>query len=123
MTFDEYYEHFCQMLLLDDDFKQVELEVELLPGESTEDAFIRFMLDNEYMVEYNDGYLYDMQKLREFDSNLAKIIEATVNAELYSTMDDLVEKGIVTQSIDEDGEAVWLLDQENASWLKDYLSE
>lgn len=108
MNFEDYQEIYVEILKLDEDFNTIMLPVDLQPGEDESEAFYRFLVSEGFIETNGDNWkIKDREKIKEFDPNLLKILDAMIMSNVYAEIDRLLELGVVYMTVDEDGNIVY----------------
>lgn len=120
MKYEDYREIYADALKLDDDFETVILPVEIEEGETQEEAFLRFLL-NEDLVEVDEEHwrIKDRGRINEYNPNLLKVLDAMIMASVMAEMDSLIEMGYVYMTVDEEGNIIYELTETGLAYTED----
>lgn len=124
MDAEVYREMMINNLKADESFSTVEIPVDLLPGETEDEAAERWLYAQGILSNDENGMVrIDREKADAFDPNLFKVLNAVFEPELLSTLDSLVESGMIWQSVNDEGEAVYGLTQDGLDFVKNEMGQ
>lgn len=121
MNYDEYQKLYADALRLDKEFETVVLPVEVQDGETPDEAFMRFLVD-EGLIETNgpDKWrITDRDKIRDYNPSLLKFLDAIIMASVHAEMDELINAGLVFMTADEEGNIVYELTEAGKNYTSD----
>ena len=119
MKYEDYRTMYNEALRLDEGFSTVVLPVEVQPGETEDDAFIRFLVNSDFIeMRKNQWRIKDREKIESYDPNLLKILDSMIMATIRSEMDQLIELGFVYMTADEEGNIVYDLTEAGKEYLE-----
>lgn len=104
----EYQEILLDVLSHEEGFKRIEVPVEVEPGESDQEAWFRWMID-QHMIDFDEHgtlFIVDKEKIKNFDPNMLKILNALIKADTYARLDMMEDAGILYTSVDPDGNII-----------------
>lgn len=107
MNQEEYNELYEKALALDDDFEPVQLDYDILPGETRGQAQTRCLTDLGILIPVVGGYLIDSDAAAKYDPNLLKVLEALAMAETLAALDKQVEEGKLILTVNDEGYIVY----------------
>jgi len=120
MKFEEYQKLYAEALKLDDEFETVQLPVELKEGETPQEGFLRFLIEQDLIESQGDYWrIKDREKINDFNPNLLKILDAMVMASVHAEMDTLMELGYVYMTVDEEGNILYELTEAGEEFVRD----
>lgn len=105
----EYFDTYLGMLALDADFAPIEIPIDLLPGEDEGEAIYEWLINNNIIYLQGDMIFINEEVAKTYDPNLFKFLQAMSIAESQQALDSLEERGLVSSSINSDGEIVYFL--------------
>jgi hypothetical protein len=114
MNHDEYQKLYADALSLDKDFETIVLPVEVQNGESPDEAFMRFLV-NEGLIETqgeDKWRIPDRDRINNYNPSLLKFLDAIVMASVHAEMDELIEEGFAYMTADDEGNIVYELTEE-----------
>lgn len=118
MKFEEYQDLYMRALQLDSDFKEIEIPVEVSPGESPTEALLRFLEEKGFIEIFDDFFnIIDREAIIKFDNNLMKLLDAICMSNAMAEMDQFEEKGWVYTSVDDEGQIIYILTEEGKKFL------
>jgi hypothetical protein len=110
-------------LKLDPDFKLV-IPIDPLPGETEEDTIIRYFVQEGVFVVREPGiYDTDVERAKELDINIYKLIQAFKAAEFAETLEMLEQDGYAYTTVDSDGNIQYGLTPEGTRYLEELNSK
>lgn len=121
MNHEEYQKLYADALRLDNEFETIVLPVEVQEGETPDEAFMRFLV-SEGLIETqgeDKWRIPDREKIRNYNPNLLKFLDAIVMASVHAEMDELIEAGFVFMTADEEGNIVYELTEEGRRYTGD----
>ena len=120
MKYEDYREMYHKALLLDKEFRTVILPVQVEDDETEDEAFLRFLVDREFVECKGDQWrIINRDKIEEFNPNLLKILEARIMAAIRAEMDELVDLGFVYMTADNDGNIIYELTEAGQAYVQD----
>lgn len=120
MNYEDYRNMYNQVLKLDKEFDTVILPVEVEPGESEDDAFIRFLIESDFIESRGDQWrIKDRKKIEAFNPNLLKVLDAMIMATVRAEMDELIDLGFVFMTADEEGNIVYHLTEAGEKYVEE----
>lgn len=105
----EYFDTYLGMLALDADFAPIEIPIDLLPGGDEGEAIYEWLISNNIIYLQGDMIFINEEVAKTYDPNLFKFLQAMSIAESQQALDSLEERGLVSSSINSDGEIVYFL--------------
>lgn len=119
MKYEDYREMYNKALLLDEEFNTVILPVDIEDGETEDEAFLRFLLEKEFVECKGDQWrIINRDKIEEYNPNLLKLLEARVMAAVRAEMDELVDLGFVYMTADNEGNIIYELTEAGQAYVE-----
>jgi hypothetical protein len=120
MNYEDYRKLYSQALRLDDEFRTVDIPVEVGPEETEDQAFMRFLLDQDFIEVRSDQWrITDRDRVKEYDPNLLKILDAMIMSKERADLDELVEIGFLFMTADEHGNIVYELTDAGKGYVEE----
>lgn len=116
-------EIYLGQLKLDPDFR-LEIPIDPLPGENEEDTIIRYFVQEGIFIIKGPGiYDTDIERAKELDINIYKLIKAFGAAEFAETMEVLEQDGYAYTTVDSAGNVQYGLTPEGTRYLEELNSK
>jgi hypothetical protein len=116
-------EIFLGQLELDPDF-HLHIPVDLLPGETIEEATIRYFVEQGVFIERTSGiYDVDLERARKLDSNIYKLVKAWQDSQIAEIMEVLEQDGYAYSTLDDAGDLRYALTPEGVRYLEELNSK
>jgi hypothetical protein len=120
MNYEDYKAMYNQILRLDKEFDTVVLPIELKQGESEDEAFLRFLVEEDFVETKGDLWrIKNREKIEKFNPNLLKVLDAMVMATVRAELDELIELGYVYMTADEEGNIIYELTEAGEAYVED----
>jgi hypothetical protein len=86
------------------------LPIEIRNGESEQDAFVRFLKENDFIESKGDRWrIGDRDKVNNFNPNLLKILDVMIMSSIRAEIDEWIDLGYAYMTADEEGNIVYEL--------------